>query len=263
MLVAVTRQVSPAIGHCELTHLRREAISFDTARAQHRQYEQALAQLGCSLEQLPAEPEMPDSVFVEDTAIVLDELALIMRPGAESRRLETQSIAGLLGSYRSVFRVEAPGTIDGGDLLRDDKRVFAGLSTRTNPEGIQQLRSLLSPFGYEVHVVQTGGCLHLKSAATKVAEDILLINPEWVDPEVFKGKEIMLVDPSEPHGANALLVGGTVLYPAAFPRTRRRLEARGLPVWNVDLSELAKAEGGVTCCSLIFDAGERKREGIT
>jgi dimethylargininase len=263
MLTAITRQVSPAIGHCQLTHLPRQTIELDTARAQHRLYEESLVRLGCALQQLPVEPELPDSVFVEDTAIVLDELAVITRPGAENRRPETLGIADLLAPYRSIFRIEAPGTMDGGDILQNGKTVFAGLSTRTNPEGIHQLRALLSPFGYDVQVVQTGGCLHLKSAATKVAEDILLINPEWVDPEAFKGKEIMLIDPSEPHGANALLVGGTVLYPAAFPRTRRRLEERGLTVRTVDLSELAKAEGGVTCCSIIFDAGERKQEGIT
>jgi len=253
MLVAVTRDVSPAIGRCELTHIRRQTITLNTARVQHRLYERSLAELGCRLHQLPAEEELPDSVFVEDAAIVLDELAVITRPGAESRRPETRPIADLLAPYRKLFRIQQPGTMDGGDVLQTGKTVFAGLSTRTNLEAIDQLRAVLSPFGYTVHAVQVKGCLHLKSAVTAVAEDTLLMNPEWVDEEAFKGKEIIRVDPAEPRGANALLVGRTVLYPAAYSRTRRRLEDQGLTVRTVDLSELAKAEGGVTCCSLIFD----------
>jgi dimethylargininase len=254
MVIAVTRQISPAIGRCELTHLHRQTINLDTARAQHRLYTRSLVQLGCILQQLPVDPELPDSVFVEDTAIVLDELAVIMRPGAESRRPETQPIAELLAAHRKVYHIRQPGTMDGGDILPSGKTVFVGLSTRTNLEGIHQLGALLAPFDYTVHPVEVTGCLHLKSSVTEVAEDTLLMNPEWVDPEAFQGKKIIHVDPSEPHGANALLVGKTVVYPAAFPATRRRLEEQGLTVRAVDLSELAKAEGGVTCCSLIFDS---------
>ena len=254
MLVAVTRQVSPAIVRCELTHLHRRTIEIDRANAQHRLYERSLVQLGCALHQLPVEPELPDSVFVEDTAIVLDELAVIMRPGAESRRPETEPIAELLAAHRRLFHIRRPGTMDGGDILQSGKTVFAGLSTRTNLESIHQLGTLLAPFDYSVHPVEVAGCLHLKSSVTEVAEDTLLMNPEWVDPEAFQGKRIIHVDPTEPHGANALLVGKNVLYPAAFPGTHRRLEDHGLTVRPVDVSELAKAEGGVTCCSLIFES---------
>jgi len=249
MLIAITRGVSPSIGRCELTHLPREPIDLVRARAQHRRYEEALASLGCEIHRLPAEPTMPDSVFVEDTAVVLDELAIITRPGAASR-----TVAEALRPYRRLFQIEPPGTLDGGDVLRIGKMVFVGLSRRTDRAGIEQLRDLLDPFGYVVKGVRVKGCLHLKSAVTQVAEETLLINPAWVNAGAFGAMELIEVDPSEPFAANALLVGETAVYPAAYPRTVERLGAHGIRVRIIDISELAKAEGGVTCCSLIFDA---------
>lgn len=252
ILVAITREVSPNIGRCQLTHLTREAIDVHVARAQHGQYQDCLAALGCEIHSLPAEPELPDSVFVEDTAVVLDELAVITRPGADSRKPETQSIAKALRPYRRLFHIESPGIIDGGDVLRIGKRLFVGLSRRSNQAGIDQMRAWLNPFGYTVEGVQVNGCLHLKSAVTQVAKDTLLINRTWVDAGAFGSMNLIDVDPSEPFGGNALLVGETVVYPSAYPGTRRRLEDHGISVRAVDVSELGKAEGGVTCCSLIF-----------
>jgi len=251
-LVAITRAVSPQIGQCELTHLQRQAIDIKRAQAQHGHYEACLAGLGCQLHRLPAEPDLPDSVFVEDTAVVLDELAIITRPGAASRRPETESIARALSPFRRLAFIRPPGTLDGGDLLRIGRMLYIGLSGRSNPVGIDQMRELVEPFGYQVEGVPVGGCLHLKSAATQVAEDAVLINREWVDGRVFRGLKRIDVYPEEPLGANALLVSGTVIYPAAWPRTRRRLEEAGIAVQTVDVSELTKAEGGVTCCSLIL-----------
>jgi dimethylargininase len=256
MPIAITRGVSPNIGYCELTHLAREAIDVDVARAQHRQYEDCLADLGCEIHRLPPEPELPDSVFVEDTAIVLDELAIITRPGADSRMPETQSTARALRPYRSLSYITSPGTLDGGDVLRMGQTLFVGLSPRSKQAAIDQMRDLLGCLGYTVESVGVNGCLHLKSAVTQVAHNILLINPAWVDARAFGAMDFIEVDPSEPFGGNALLVGETVVYPAAYPRTRRRLEDRGIPVRVVDISELAKAEGGVTCCSLIFNQGD-------
>ena len=252
-LLAITRAVSPSIAQCELTHLEREPISFDAARAQHEEYVQCLAALGCEVRRLPAEPTLPDTVFVEDTAIVLDEVAVITRPGAASRRPETASIAKVLEPYRELRFIEAPATIDGGDVLRVGKALFVGMTSRSNSEGIAQLRELVAPFGYTVTGVPVTGCLHLKTAVTQIASDMLLINPAYVDPRVFNGMQCIEVDPSEPFGGNALLINDTVIYPAAFPRTRRRMEQARISVQTVDASELAKAEGGVTCCSLIFE----------
>jgi dimethylargininase len=252
MLVALTREVSPSITRCELTHLQRQPIDLDRARTQHRGYESALARLGCRVEKLPVEPDLPDSVFVEDTAIVLNETALITRPGAASRRPETRGIALALLSYRELSFIEEPGTVDGGDVLCVGKKVYVGISQRTNPAGIEQVRGALKPFGYTVHGVQVKGCLHLKSAVTPVGPDTLLINRRWVERGIFKPLQVLDVDPSEPYGANALWFGGKALYSPAFPRTAKRLEARGIGLDFVDLSELAKAEGALTCCSLIF-----------
>ena len=203
---------------------------------------------------LPAQDAFPDAVFVEDVALVLDEVALITRPGAESRRGETDSVAQVLGGHRPQLRIVAPGTLDGGDVLRIGRNIFVGQSARSNAEGIAQLRALLAGHGYRVQGVPTRGCLHLKSAATQVADDTLLVQPAWVDPAIFAAYRVLVVDPAEEHAANALRIGSGVVYPDCFPRTRQRLQEAGVAVTCVDVSELQKAEGAVTCCSLVFDA---------
>jgi len=253
VLIAITREVSPRIQDCELTHLQREPIDLDRAQAQHRQYEQCLADLGCEVLRLPAEPDLPDSVFVEDTALVLEELAVIMRPGAASRRPETTSIANALAPYRKLSYLEEPGTIDGGDVLRIGKAIFVGLSHRSNAKGVEQLHEIVKSDGYRVEGVRVHGCLHLKSAVTQVAADTLLIDRACVDPGALPKMKLIEVAPSEPSGANALWVHNSVVYPAAFPITLQKLRKAGLAVRVVDASELAKAEAGVTCCSLIFE----------
>ncbi len=250
--IAVTRQVSPAMERCELTHLQRIPIDIGRARKQHLGYEQALRRLGCRVETLPEEPELPDSVFVEDVAIVLDELAVITRPGAPSRRPEISSIADVLARYRKLVRIEAPGTLDGGDVLRVDRTLYVGVSSRSNREAIGQLSALLLPLGYRVQPVAVRGCLHLKTAVTQVADDQLLINPHWVDRKEFSGMQYIEVDEAEPLGANAVMVGNGVIYPASHRRTAERLQRHGIRVHAVEMSEMEKAEGGVTCCSLLF-----------
>ncbi len=252
MPVAITRKVSPALGHCELTHLEREPIDVARAAAQHEAYERCLERLGCRVVSLPAEPDLPDSVFVEDTAVVLDELGVVARPGAESRRAEPESIATVLAGYRPLAAIEAPATLDGGDVLVLGRRVLVGLSGRSNRDGFEQLRTLLAPHGYDLEALAVRGCLHLKSAVTRVAPDAVLLNREWVDPSRFAGLDRIEIDPAEPHAANGLPVGATVVYPEAVPRTAARLDARGIRLELLDLSELAKAEGAVTCCSLIL-----------
>ena len=197
---------------------------------------------------------MPDSVFIEDTAVVFDEVAVITRPGAVSRQGETAAVAEAMAVYRPVVQIEAPATIDGGDVLTVGRRVFVGESTRTNAAAISQLARHLAPSGYTVHIVSVRGCLHLKSAVTAVSEDTLLINPEWVEAERFRPLRAIEVHPAEPFGANVVRVGRGLVYPTAFPRTCARLEGHGFSVAQVDVSEVAKAEGAVTCCSLIFEA---------
>jgi dimethylargininase len=253
MRLALTRAVSPSITRCELTHLGRTPIDLARAEAQHAAYEQALRGLGCRVVRVAGAPDLPDAVFVEDTAIVLDEVAVITRPGAQSRRLETGPVADALVPYRELRRISAPGTLEGGDVLRAGKTLFVGRSSRTNDAGISQLREHVSAFGYTVVPLGVRDCLHLKSAVTLVAPDTFLLQPAWIARDWFSGATIIEVDPHEPFGANALLAGDGVIYPAAFPRTCARLEAHGVRVVAVDVSELAKAEGAVTCCSLVLE----------
>src|SRR5207248_10678983 len=252
MLIAITREVSPAIERCELTHLARTGIDVALARRQHDAYERCLETAGCTVRRLPAGDDMPDSVFVEDVAVVFDELAIVTRPGAASRRAETPALAEALGPFRAIRTIEAPATVDGGDVLVVGRGVFVGRSSRTNDAGIAQMRQILEPCGYRVRGVQVRGCLHLKSAVTAVGDNHLLINPGWVQANQFDGFARVAVDPSEPFGANVLRIGERIIYSDAFPLTRRRLEACAPDIVTVDLSETAKAEGGVTCCSLVF-----------
>ena len=250
--IAVTRKISSAMMRCELTHLQRTPIDVALAREQHHAYEQALRALGCRIESLPEEPELPDSVFVEDTAVVLDRVAVITRPGAPSRRAETASIAAVLGKYRDVVRIESPGTLDGGDVLRVGRTLYVGASGRSNVGGIEQLGALLLPFDYRVLRVAVRDCLHLKSAVTQVAADALLINSRWVERQQFPGMRFIEVDESEPFGANALLLGSGVIHSSSHPRTAEALRRHGIRLHTVAMSETEKAEGAVTCCSLLL-----------
>ena len=252
MLIAITRQVSRSIVNCELTHLERIPIDLERANRQHQVYEQTLRGLGVQVHCLPEEPDLPDAVFVEDTAIVLDECALITRPGAVSRRPETESITWALAPYRKLFTLQAPGTLDGGDVLTVGRRIFVGLSSRSNQAAVEQMQACLAPYGYTLKGVQVSGCLHLKSAVTQVGADTLLVNPAWVDQAQFPGMKFIETDPSEPSAANVLMVGEALVYQPAFPKTRLRLEAAGFAPVLVDESELGKAEGALTCCSLLF-----------
>jgi dimethylargininase len=247
MNIALTRAVSPRIGECELSFLPREPIDAARAAAQHEAYEQCLQSLGCTIVRVEPLPDHPDGVFVEDAAIVLDEFAVITRPGAESRRGETESVGRALQPYRELHRIESPATLDGGDVLRIDRTLYVGLSLRTSEAAISQLRRIAT--GYQVRPVAFSNCLHLKSAVTQIAPRTLLLNPEWLDVAEFGGFEIIAVD--EPHAANALRLGGTILLASAHVRTRRTLEQRGFAVVGVAMGELVKAEAGVTCCSLI------------
>jgi dimethylargininase len=252
--VALTRAVPKTIADCQLTHLaRRQPIDLALARAQHEAYEHALERAGCTIHRVPGDDALPDSVFVEDTAVVFDEFAVMTRPGAESRREEVDAVSKSLATFRELLRIEAPGSIDGGDVLRVGSAVYVGESSRTNREGIQQLARLIEPRGYRVTAIPVSRCLHLKSAVTQVAPRTLLLNSDWLDARHFAEFELVSVDPREPSAANALMLGEVVLFDEAHQRTRDRLARAGLTVHTVDLGELAKAEGAVTCCSLILD----------
>jgi len=257
--VAIVREVPEALARCELSFVDRTPIDVPLARRQHAAYAEALRSLGCEVVQLRPLDEFPDSVFVEDTALVFDELAVLTRPGAPSRRGEVESVGRALAAYRPLVRIEGEGTIDGGDVLRIGREVYVGRSARSNDEGIGQLAELLRPHGYRVQGVATRECLHLKSAVTQVGPDTVLVQPRWLDEAgaPFARYRRIEVDPAEEHAANVVRVDGKLLYPDCFPRTRERLEQAGLAVTAVDVSELQKAEGAVTCCSIVFNEHAR------
>lgn len=252
MPLALTRAPGPLLAACELTHLERRPIDVGRAAAEHERYEAALRSLGVEVRRLPPAPEHPDGVFVEDAAVVLDELAIVARPGATSRRGEVESVAAALAPFRRLARVPPPATLDGGDALVDGRTVFVGESARTNAAAHDWLRATLEPLGYDVRVVPVRGCLHLKTAVTRVAPGAFLLNPEWVPAEAFAEGERIEVDQAEPFAANCMLLNGAVLCADGSPRTRGRLEAAGFTVHTTPLAELARAEAGVTCCSLII-----------
>jgi len=276
MLSAITRQVSPSINRCELTFHAKEPIDVAKAIGQHEAYEDCLRSLGVRVVSLAAEPDLPDAVFVEDAAIVVDEVAVIPVMGAASRRPETESLARALSVYRPLKFMRAPATLDGGDVMRIGRRMFVGASSRTNTEGIAQLRAALWPFDYEVTAVDVKQCLHLKSGCSYVGRNSILVNRELVDTTRLAGFELIDVPASEPGAANVLLiedvigdakegviagsvedaVKDVVIVPSAFPQTIALLEGQGFNVKAIDVSEFQKAEGGVTCKSIIFNAGD-------
>lgn len=250
-LRALTRPVPDSLERCELTHIERVEIDLRRARVQHAAYEDALWQIGFTVESVAGAMDLPDSVFIEDTAVVFAEIAIVTRPAVPARQRERDVVAAALARYRRLAEVSAPATLDGGDVLAVGRDVYVGVSGRTNGEALRQLSGLIGPHGYRIHAVETRGCLHLKSAVTLAADDLLVLNPQWVDPRQFTGIRWVAVDPAEPLAANVLRGPDAVLCAADAPRTRARLEGQGLQVRTVDMSELAKAEGALTCCCLL------------
>ena len=257
-LTAITRQVSASINNCELSFHARQPIDVAEAIAQHKAYQQCLAQLGGQMVSLPAEPNLPDAVFVEDAAVVTEEVAVITNMGASSRRAESKSLAKTMSQYRPLEFLAEPATLDGGDVLRVGRSVFVGLSRRTNRHGIDQLRNLLRAYDYQVQPVEVKSCLHLKSACSYIGNDTIFVNRSWVDAGQLRGFELLDVPAEEPAAANALLLNDTVIVPTTFPKALALLEKRGFSTQAIDVSELQKAEAGVTCCSLIFRSKVRE-----
>lgn len=250
--IAITRAVSASIGSCQLTHFERVPINFERAQQQHRVYEAALREAGWEVITLPEEPQLPDSVFVEDTAVILPGLAVITRPGAASRRPETKSIEHALSSLLPVAVMSDATQLDGGDVLVVGKKIFVGLSSRSTPTAVAELAELSKPLGYEVEGVAVEACLHLKSAVTALDSHTLLVNPQWIAPGLFSEYKRIEVHRSEPDGANCVNLGARILHGAAYPGTRRRIEAAGFSVDAIPMDELAKAEGAASCCCLLI-----------
>lgn len=257
--VAIVRRPAPTLAdRCELTFLARAPIDFATLERQHAAYRDALTTAGARVIALDAIASAPDSAFVEDAAVVLDELAILARPGVDSRRDEPGFIEAPLSTHRRrIERIEAPGTLEGGDVLVVGETLYVGLSGRTNHAGLEQLAAIVRGYGYAIAPVRVHGSLHLKTACTALDATTVLLNPAWADATAFAGFERIDVADDEPFAANALPVGASLLANAAYPRTLERVRAHaeraGLRVCAIDISEFGKAEAGLTCLSLVFD----------
>jgi len=252
MLKAITRKISPRIHDCELTHMDSQPIDFLRACSQHDNYVEALKSLSVEVIELATDVQHPDCVFVEDTAIVLDEIAIITRPGAKSRQGETSAIKQTLKNFRECIDIVEPGKLDGGDVLVIGKEIYVGLSSRSNQEAITQLSNHLSHYGYRVQGIETKKCLHLKTAVTALNDTTLLINPEWIDVGLFGNYDLIYCNKNEPFAANILKIGDKIIAQPNFKNTNKALRDVGFELIEVDNSELAKAEAGLTCCSIVF-----------
>jgi len=252
-MIGFLRAVSPHLEKCELTHVARGKIDVRLARKQHDGYGDALRELGVQVERVPPLPEQADGVFIEDTAVLLPEVSIVARPGAGSRRAEIDSVIRALRRHRPLQSIAETGTLDGGDVLRIEGTIYVAESPRTNANGIAQLREITAAFGYEVRTVTTRNCLHLKTACTFIPPHFLVANPAWIDVAAFGNLAIVSVDETEPMGANTLTLGRATLVSGTFPKTEKRLREAGISTRRVDISEFEKAEGGLTCLSLILE----------
>ena len=254
MRIAITREVSQSFPDCALTFREREPIDLAAARREHEEYRGCLAEMVDATLQLDPLDDLPDAVFVEDPALVLDEVAIITRPALAPRRRERSTLADVLGDFRPLVFVEGPATLEGGDVFRVERTLYVGRSRRTNADGVAQLRAAVEPHGYAVAEVEVRECLHLKSACCPLGGRRVLAQRAWLDPTPLGDCEIIEVPEEEPAAANVLAIDRKVLLPAVHPRTAELLSQHGLEVLTVSNPELLKAESGVTCSSLIFEA---------
>lgn len=248
---ALTRQPAPNFAQ-GITTSQLGAPDYTRMLTQHAAYEDALRSLGLEIIHLEALEGYPDAYFVEDTAVVMPELAVITRPGASTRQGEETSIAQSLAAYRTLATIQPPGTLEGGDVFLVGKHLYIGLSERTNHSGAQQLAELVAPHGYQASFVPVGAGLHLKSSVNPISEDTLLVTQDFASREEFASFKKIILHPDEEYAANTLRINDHLLMPAGFPRIREQLEQLGMPVIELDVSEVQKMDGGLTCMSLRF-----------
>lgn len=255
-VVAITRALSPSITECQLTYMSRSGIDYETAAGQHMQYVSVLQKLGLDVITLPSEPSMPDAVFVEDTALLLDEVGVLTRP-CSLRERETLSIKAIIERYRHVVEMRRGTNLEGGDVIRNGRCLYVGQSTRSNRAGLEELSSIVSPYGYRLVPVEVRHCLHLSTAVSYLGDDTFLLNPDWVDKSLFAPYRVLETPSGEPWAANVLNVAGSIVIPSAFPHACELLAQAGHAVKQVNVGELLKAEAGVSCMALIFEASPR------
>lgn len=252
-MLALTRVPSHAIERCELTFLQRAPIDHQIAVRQHAGYVRSLQELGLAVLNLPPALDLPDSTFVEDTAVVLDEVAVMTSP-CRSRKPEVDSIHPILAKYRRTAVIGTCAKLEGGDVIRDGRTLYVGQSTRTDRNGLQSLRTMLAAYEYDIVPVRVFHCLHLSTAASSLDSETFLINGNWIDRAGFAGKRLIQVPKDEPWAANVLNIGGCIVLPSAFPRTCELLCSMRYSICPVEVGELLKAEAGVSCMSIVFRA---------
>jgi len=252
-MLALTHVPSPRINNAERTYVARSVIDYDRALQQHAEYCQILRRCGLAVRMLDVNRDMPDCVFIEDTAIVLDEVAVLASMGVESRRAEPAGIEPVLKEYRPVHRLEPGATLEGGDVLQVGQTLLVGLSARTNSAGVTALEALVRRLNYRVVPVAVRQCLHLKSACTALPDGTLLVNPASLEMQVLRGFDFVAVPQEEPLAADTLPISRRVCVPAENVRTAELIRQRGFEVETVDLSEFGKADGGITCLSILVE----------
>jgi dimethylargininase len=252
-MLALTHIPSRRINDAQRTFVAREAIDYDRAVRQHADYREMLRRCGVSVRTLDVNRDLPDCVFIEDTAIVLDEIAVLASMGVESRRAELAGIEPILKEYRQVHRLEHGATLEGGDVLQVGRTLLVGISSRTNSAGVEGLETIVRRYGYQVVPVPVRQCLHLKSGCTALPDGTLLVNPAWLEMEALRSFHITGIPEEEPLAADILSIGGRVCIPAQYGRTAELIRQRGFEVETVDLSEFAKADGGITCLSILLN----------
>jgi dimethylargininase len=250
-LLALVRKPGLELERCALSFRRREPIDVARAREQHAAYVAALERLGVEVRILPRLPRAPDATFVEDTAVVLDELAVLGRAAQEHRRGEIESVQAVLADHRPLLELRAPAVLDGGDVLVCDEVLYVGQSRRTNHAALKVIAHALLDWGYVVKAVEVHGCLHLKTACTYLGDERVLARRDWIQMARMQGLEVVEAHPDEPFGANVLRLGDTVLASASHPRTADILDRLGHDVVALELDELEKAEAGITCLALL------------
>jgi dimethylargininase len=247
---AIVRTVPGSYDRCVTT--QAAGIDVALARRQHAAYCSALEQAGVKLVVLEADDRLPDCCFVEDTVIVVDELAIITRPGAPSRREEVKAVEKAISEFKNIRRILPPGTIDGGDVLQIGMRIFIGLSARTTPDAVEQVHGMVSPLGYEVIPVPVHDTLHLKSAVTALNDSCLVMAAGYFDERLFADFRQLTLPMEETYAANCLCVNDTVIIPSGFPVAKAMIEAEGFSLKELDNSEFRKGDGALTCLSVLF-----------
>ncbi len=251
-MLALVHVPSPALDAGQRTYVNRASVDADAAARQHRNYVQSLSAAGAKVVSLDVNADEPDGVFIEDVAIILGEVAVLTTMGTTARQAEPARVRSTLEQHRQVQAIEQPARIEGGDVLRVGRQLIVGLSKRTDDAGLEALSDIAKPLGYSITPVPVKECLHLKTACTALPDGRLLVNPNWIDTDAISAFQHVWIPPEEPWGANTLPLGNTVVLPTAHVETAELIQNLGFPVQQVDISEFAKVEGGVTCLSLII-----------